>query len=150
MSALVIKDSAGNYLTSINFKHDAIQHYVQLRDKSGSTFCVVEPPNYVVEMILPTFSPLDTGIPFDIFWTSDGAKVVDYHVENITANSQVDWDFGDGEMGHGEVVQHTYQQFGVYRPMVTVTDGQIVSRKGTTVDLTPQIVPFPELPLQGE
>ena len=146
MPALIIKDAAGNYLMSINFKHDSLHNFLQIRDKTGSVFSVVEPPHYIAELILPTFSPLDTGIPFDILWSSNGAKRVDYHVEGITANSQVEWDFGDGSFGSGEAVQHTYQQYGIYRPMVTVTDGEIVSRKGITVDITAQIQPLPALP----
>ena len=56
----------------------------------------------------------------------------------VTAGSHVTylWDFGDGEMGSGDVVFHTYPDVGMYTAVVTASNNLNVITATTTVTIT--------------
>ncbi len=60
----------------------------------------------------------------------------------VTAGSNVTclWDFGDGEMGSGNVVFHTYPDVGMYTAVVTASNSLNVMTATTTVTITDTLV----------
>ena len=52
-----------------------------------------------------------------------GEEIVFTGVASGTAPIEFDWDFGDGTMGHGVVVTHTYATSDTYTVVLTATNG---------------------------
>lgn len=75
-----------------------------------------------------TYSPTSpkVGVPvnFNATESSSPAGIADY-----------EWDFGDGTMGHGDRLQHTYTAAGTYVVRLTVTDN-LGRRATTTMNVT--------------
>lgn len=64
---------------------------------------------------------------------------------DLGANATYAWDFGDGSLGSGFTVTHTYQSPGLYTVMLTVTAGAIVKTDTETILVTRREVPtFPK------
>lgn len=55
---------------------------------------------------------------------------------DLGANASYAWNFGDGALGSGFTVTHTYQTPGVYTVMLTVTAGDIVKTDTETIVVT--------------
>jgi len=60
---------------------------------------------------------------------------------DLGANATYAWNFGDGALGNGFTVTHTYQAPGVYTVMLTVTAGDIVKTDTETIIVTRREVP---------
>lgn len=52
-------------VTTIEFEHDSKEDYIQLRDRTGSTFAVLDPLTDYVKVILPTVTASDVPNPPD-------------------------------------------------------------------------------------
>lgn len=52
-------------ITTIEFEHDAPEHFIQLRDRTGSTIAVLDPQTDYVKVILPTKSESEVPNPPD-------------------------------------------------------------------------------------
>ncbi|MBN1661900.1 MAG: VCBS repeat-containing protein [Anaerolineae bacterium] len=60
-----------------------------------------------------------------------------------SSNPDISWSFGDGEMGSGSVVTHTYPTVGIYTAVVTASNPISVVTATTTVTITD--IPITEL-----
>jgi YD repeat-containing protein len=67
----------------------------------------------------------------------------------VTAGTNVayTWAFGDGEMGSGSVVTHTYLDAGVYTAVVTASNSVSVLTATTTVTITQRVITYEYDPL---
>jgi len=60
---------------------------------------------------------------------------------DLGANATYTWDFGDGSIGSGFTITHTYQATGVYPVLLTVTAGAIKDSDTETIIVTRREVP---------
>jgi large repetitive protein len=111
----------------------------------GSYTAVVTATNSVSQMTATT-TVLIIGPPPDpiqgLAATNDGPSLLGQPttltatVESGTDVSYV-WDFGDGTIGAGDVVTHTYAAVGTYTAVVTATNIVNTMTASTTVTVTP-------------
>jgi uncharacterized repeat protein (TIGR01451 family) len=78
----------------------------------GAVTTIVEVPNLAAAFTPASISiPINETVTFTDASTTDGGSIVAWG-----------WDFGDGETGLGQVVDHTYADAGIYTVTLIVTD----------------------------
>ncbi|KAA0008712.1 MAG: PKD domain-containing protein [Thermoplasmata archaeon] len=84
----------------------------------------------------PNYAPIINVSYFHI-----NTKVVDIFTFNASSSYDLDgeivnytWQFGDGSIGYGKVVTHTYSSTGIYHVVLTLVDN-IGAKNSTTLDL---------------
>ncbi|HSI80122.1 MAG TPA: ThuA domain-containing protein [Solirubrobacterales bacterium] len=103
-------------------------NYLKFRGKGVSL-------NARPEIVSVAASPESGELPLTVTLSADAS---DPEGEALT----YEWDFGDGSTGSGAEVTHTYDESGVYRPRVTVTDASGASASDSTrVEAIPQPSP---------
>jgi CSLREA domain-containing protein len=92
-----------------------------------TTVFIVEPPADPIEgLAASNDGPTILDQPTTLVATVEGGTDVNYV-----------WDFGDGTMGAGDVVTHTYTAVGTYTAVVTATNSVNTMTANTTVTVTP-------------
>jgi PKD repeat protein len=91
---------------------------LSIRDDDGATnetvFSVTVLNRSPVAVL--TASPLKTTLAKPVAFNGSGSYDMDGEIVNWT------WNFGDGTMGYGEMVDHTYTVYGTYLATLTVRD----------------------------
>jgi CSLREA domain-containing protein len=91
-----------------------------------TVFTVEPPPDPIDGLAASNDGPTILGQPTTLMATVEGGTDVNYV-----------WDFGDGTIGAGDVVTHTYTAVGTYTAVVTATNSVSTMTASTTVTITP-------------
>lgn len=107
-------------------------------DDRGAKATITQPVTVQAPNVLPTatFEAVMTNMKgaFDASASADGDGTI----------ATYSWSFGDGAVGTGAIVEHTYATPGSYEVTLTVTDdrsGSATSNKQVTAELAPNVVP---------
>jgi CSLREA domain-containing protein len=91
-----------------------------------TVFTVKPPPDPIDGLAASNDGPTILGQPTTLMATVEDGTEVNYV-----------WDFGDGTIGAGDVVTHTYTAVGTYTAVVTATNSVSTMTASTTVTVTP-------------